>query len=104
MRMGDRKKSADLKRKHLKLNFKKFREQFDGFKDDRLIFCNTYDVLMEALNVMETVDNNLIWVAFNDKYKEEFEILEEIGERFKDRDRDKQRDFESYTDEIESYR
>ncbi len=80
--MTDRKKSAGLKKRLLKQHFEKLRNQFDGFNDDRAVFCNIYDMLMEALATMETVENNLVWVAFNNEYCKEFSDLQDIADRF----------------------
>lgn len=80
---ADSKKSADTKRKLLKLNFWKKRKEFEQFSnDDRRVFCNVYDMLMESLEVMESVENNYIWVAFNKKFRIDFEELKEIDSRF----------------------
>lgn len=80
--MKDSEKSAELKRNILRLNFGKMRKQFDCFDDDRKVFCNTYDMLMEAINAMETIENNLIWIAFNNQYHKEYSELQSIADRF----------------------
>lgn len=80
--MTDAMESSTLKKRYLKLLFGKEREEYKNQKDDRGLFCNTYDILMEACNAMSNVENNTIWVAFNRYFNEEVEALEEIKERF----------------------
>lgn len=76
------KMSADLKRRYLKHNYEKCRKEYEGFNDDRRVFCNIYDILIEALNVMEKVDNNFIWVAFNNECEKDVETLNRIKDYF----------------------
>lgn len=80
--MKDSKKSADIKRQHLSFQFGKLRNQFECFNDDRKVFCNIYDMLMEAIDAMAIVENNLIWVAFNNEYRKEYSTLQSIADRF----------------------
>lgn len=75
-------KSAETKKELLKLEFGKERKAWDGEKDDRGVFCNIYDMLMEALDDMKSVENSFIWVAFNNKFREEEKTLKEIKKRF----------------------
>ena len=80
--MEGSKSAADIKRKLLKLDFQDLRATWEGYHDDRRIFCTLYDMLMAALDEMESVTSNLIWVAFNRQFKEEREILIYISGNF----------------------
>lgn len=75
-------KSANLKIELLKINYKKYREAWKDEQDDRLVFCNTYDMILEACEAMRSVTNNFIWVAFNKHYCEEEQLLKSIIEHF----------------------
>lgn len=74
--------SANAKRTLLRYYFGKKREEYKGFTDDRQVFCNIYDMLMQSLDEMEKVENNYIWVAFNKAYREDFNTLKEIDNYF----------------------
>lgn len=80
--MEGSKSAADIKRKLLKLDFQDLRATWEGYHDDRRIFCNLYDMLMAALDEMESVTSNLIWVAFNHQFKEDYEMLGRIRDNF----------------------
>lgn len=80
--MTDAMKSSKIKKRYLKLSFGKEREEYKNQTDDRGLFCNTYDILMEACEAMSNVENNTIWVAFNRYFRQEVETLEEIKQRF----------------------
>lgn len=75
-------KSANLKIELLKINYKKYRETWKDEQDDRLVFCNTYDMILEACEAMKSVTNNFIWVAFNEHYREEEQLLNDIIKHF----------------------
>lgn len=81
-RQLEKKKRVGIKRGRLKLSFEKERNEYEKYTDDRRVFCNIYDMIMESLDVMETVDNDYIWCAFYEKYNEDFATLKEIKERF----------------------
>lgn len=76
---------AELRRDLLKLRFQKQYEEWKKgwFCDDRLVFCNVYEILLEALDAMEKVDNSFVWVAFVRRFNEETQKLAEIKETFK---------------------
>lgn len=50
--------------------------------DDRRVFVNIINMLLEALEDMKKVSNNTIRVAFNEHYNKITEELEEILSRF----------------------
>lgn len=75
-------KSAELKRNLLRIEFRKERATWGEYKDDRKLFCNTYDMLMESLDVIETINNHLIWVGFNRQFSEEYSLLKKIHTKF----------------------
>ena len=74
--------AMDTKIKLLNLRYGKYRKAWEGTSDDRKVFCNIYDMLVEACECMKSVRNNLIHVAFNRQFKEEEETLKEILQRF----------------------
>ena len=75
-------KSVEIKRNLLKLSFGDNRKEWEGLTDDRCIFCNIYDMLIESLEEMENVESNFVWCAFNEKFNEEFKTLKKIKQRF----------------------
>lgn len=65
-------------------DYRKFYEEVkDKYNDDRRVFQNIYEQLLEALEVMGTIENTMIWVAFNEKFNEELKTLDSIIEKFK---------------------
>lgn len=74
--------AMDTKIKLLNLRYGKCRKAWESTSDDRKVFCNIYDMLVEACECMKSVSNNLIHVAFNRQFKEEEETLKEILLRF----------------------
>lgn len=77
-------KSVNIKIECLELNFEKQYKEWRaaGFKDDRLLFCNIYDLLMEATEAMRSVDNNYVWCAFNHEFEKDLNTLISIKGRF----------------------
>jgi hypothetical protein len=74
---------AEAKQKLLKSTFGQFREMWDGeHGDDRGLISGCYDQMMEAAEAMKKVNNNFVWVAFNRKFAEEWNMMAEIVERF----------------------
>jgi len=77
-------KAYTLKSDVLERKFGKHFERWNGkFHDDRQLFCNIYKMLIEACEVMKTVENLTIQCAFNEYCKRDREVLKEIVERFK---------------------
>lgn len=50
--------------------------------DDRQLFCNMYEQILEALESVKEIDNAYIKVAINHKLKKDSEILDNIMSRF----------------------
>jgi len=55
---------------------------WDDKQDDRMLFCNIFDKLREAVDAMESVHNNTMWVAFNRLYSEDMARMDDIVHRF----------------------
>lgn len=81
-------KSAELKlqlltSKHSQYN--KFYLQIkDKYTDDRRLFQNMYENLVEAVYFMGGVENNFVWVAFNEQFNKDLEQMDEIITRFEE--------------------
>jgi hypothetical protein len=50
--------------------------------DDRKLFSNIYYMLLEALQIADTIDNAFIRTAIMAKFKEERAVMDKILERF----------------------
>ena len=59
-----------------------YAEVKDKYQDDRRLFQNIYEILLENLNIMGEIESSYIWVAFNKQYREDIQTLENIIERF----------------------
>jgi hypothetical protein len=61
----------------LQIDFKKVLKQCEGHNDDRQLFINCYNNLVDATKEFEnlTISNPLIHVAFNNQFKKEEEQL-----------------------------
>lgn len=76
-------KSTQTQIELLNAKFGKFyNEVKDNYSDDRRLFQNIFEQLLEALEVMKTIENITIRVAFNAKFNEEMETLERIMNKF----------------------
>lgn len=53
-----------------------------GFNDDRRVFINTYNMLMEAIASLDDEPNNFVAVAMNTAMQEEYSMLDRIMKRF----------------------
>lgn len=49
-----------------------------GADDDRLLFINKIDILMDALEQMDDVVNTFIRLAFKAKFHEELEAIKDL--------------------------
>lgn len=67
---------------YLKVMFGKERKQWEGAKDDRGIFCVIYDELLEAYEIAEAINNNMICCALNEYRKKEIATMQEIKDYF----------------------
>ena len=61
---------------------KKYHEWSGKYTDDRQLYCNLYEMLVEALEAIKNIENNFIWCAFNKEFKAELGIMHDIEERF----------------------
>lgn len=59
--------------------------QNGGYHDDRVIYCNLYKLMLNALDELPDQPCNYIRVAMNHKMREDCKTLAEIREVFKDR-------------------
>lgn len=59
-----------------------FVEEFKQHNDDRILVANILGQVLEACKAMESVENNLVRVAINEKLREEDSEMEEIVTRF----------------------
>lgn len=86
MKLEKRYKSDECQHKAalLALMYGRYYEAWKDIKtDDRLIFCNTYKMLFEALDEMDNVNSTYIWVAFNAAVREDrAALMDEILVRF----------------------
>ena len=54
----------------------------DKYPDERLEYCNTYEMIMGALEAIKNINNNLVWHGFDRIFYEVIEMLDVIKERF----------------------
>ena len=59
-----------------------FVEEFKQHNDDRILVVNILGQALEACKAMESVENNLVRVAINEKLREEDSEMEKIVTRF----------------------
>lgn len=71
-----------LKARLLKSKYEPFAEEFKQHNDDRILVPNILAQVLEACAAMESVENNLVRVAINEKIREEDAEMEKIVTRF----------------------
>ena len=73
---------------YLKFFFEKLAEKWKdgGYTDDRIVYCNIYKHILDAIYSLPEEPHNFVCVAMNRYMDEDIEILKSIQERFKDRD------------------
>ena len=72
--------------KYLKMRYGEKAEQWkDITTDDRLIYCNIYHMMIEALESLPDEPNNYVCVALNKKMERDCSTLESIKTVFGDR-------------------
>lgn len=82
------KKNAENKKNLLDFHFGRYyhlwleEEEVASLNDDRNIFLRMYEQLSVAIDSMAKVNNSFIWVAFNEKMKEQEREMCEIVKRF----------------------
>lgn len=52
------------------------------YRDDRKLFCNIYNMIVEAVNSLPDEPNNYVCVAMNKHINEDLEVLDRIKENF----------------------
>lgn len=72
------KRMARIRIKVLKNKYLSFREKWDNESDDRGLFCNMFDRLLEAEESMIGVKNNSVWCAWAHAAEEDEKTLDEI--------------------------
>ena len=50
--------------------------------DDRQVFINIFDMVKEAVEAVNAIENKLVFVALNKIIKEKYEMLSDIQRRF----------------------
>ena len=77
------KSSIGIKKNLLKTNYSEQREEWKGVcYDDRRLYCDIFDMLTEALDDMQGVENNWVWAAFNEQFSKELKMLDQIKTNF----------------------
>lgn len=79
-------KSAQTKIELLTANYSKYGQKYKEWKDkhfdDRRLYQNVYEILLDALKDMGKISNSSIWVAFNEYFHKELRLMDGIIERF----------------------
>lgn len=63
---------------------KKYNEWKDNYTDDRRVYQNVYEALIEQLNIMGNIENSGIWVAYNEYFDKELSTLKRIIDKFEE--------------------
>lgn len=72
------------KRSWLRFTYGDYVRQWEGiFNDDRQLFCNMYNQILDAIDDLEFCKNPIMFCAFNDYVKKDYEVMNRIIERFK---------------------
>ena len=76
-----------MHRDYFIITFRDTFEKFDesGAHDDRMVFCNMYRYMLEALDSLPENPHNIVCVAMNEKLKEYRETMRKIKEHFSNR-------------------
>ena len=81
-------KSAELKLQLLTSKYSQYNRFYQQIKnkytDDRRLFQNMYEKLLEAVYFMGGVENNFVWVAFNEQFNKDLEQMDKIITRFEE--------------------
>ena len=66
-----------------KIKFERYYNRWSGiYSDDRLIFCNVYNMVLESMEYMKKVNNLTIQVSMIEYYEHQEEYLREIVNYF----------------------
>ncbi len=60
-------------------------KKYEGHKDDRQIYINIYNIIIEALNTLPEEPVTFIKVAMNHHIDEDKKVLDSIKEEFKNK-------------------
>lgn len=72
----------ELKAKVLTNKYGEFVEKYADYTDDRMVFVNVLDMMLEACKAMESMENTLVCVAFNNECSKQCEMLDRIVKHF----------------------
>ena len=79
-------RSAETKVKLLTGSFSQYAKKYaawkDKYTDDRRLYQNMYEQLLKSLKIMGRIGNSYIWVAFNEQFKKDLKIMDEIITKF----------------------
>lgn len=71
-----------LRTKNLKLRYGKRYDEWKHYSDDRKVFANTYEMLMEAIESLPDEPKPFVCVAMNEAINKECRMLDEIIDEF----------------------
>ncbi len=66
----------------LSCTYERFLTAYAGYTDDRLLFCDTYRMLLDFLFALESVSDVLVWIGFDRVFHEWTDFLDGICSRF----------------------
>ena len=56
--------------------------EYEGFTDDRRLYCNTYNMLIEAIESLQDDPNVVVRCAMNNYINDELQMMARIKEHF----------------------
>lgn len=68
----------ESKIKFLKMHYEKYLAEFTGWIDDRQIYCNTYKMIMRAVESLPDEPDNYIRVAMNHAINKDLQMMDSI--------------------------
>lgn len=74
--------SYKQKAKVLTYKYGQFAKKCADCTDDRKLFVNVLNIMLESCKTMESMDNNFVCVAFNNECKKQCEMLDRIVKHF----------------------
>lgn len=72
----------ELKAMVLINKYGEFAEKYADCTDDRRVFVNVLDMMLEGCKAMESIENNFVCVAFNNECSEQCKMLNRIVKHF----------------------
>jgi hypothetical protein len=79
------KQQVERKIKYFKLVTEKYYDKWVNETDDRKLFCNQYELIIEALEDLKNVNSILLLSSFNIEFSERLKEMEQIIKRFESR-------------------